>query len=344
MTTTVLALTALTLTVGYALASAFHDAPNATAIPVKHRALAPHTALILTAIFNALGVVIAATMMPLTWPSALPPSMADPNPTLGVIICALLATAGWNLLTWRWGLPSSSTAAFMGGALGGSVALGWLGLTVHNALDVKILRDLIVPVVLMPLLAFGIAWLFTAPVVRWLRHAETNHIRLLAHVGMVAGSTGTAVGHGVLHGQRVLWLLITIPAISGLTDTPVGTTPITWAVFVTATAFMIGSLFGAWRIARTVSSRLVSTDALRGGIAQSTSGLLLFLGALSNGTALSTTHTMVGAVLGAGTNQKHRSINHRQLRKTLVCWALTVPVSGVAAGTLALAISPLLGQ
>ncbi|MDO5617945.1 inorganic phosphate transporter [Kocuria sp.] len=341
--TLVLVVLALILTVGYALVNSFHDVPNATAIPVRHRALTPRAALLFAAGLNILGVVAAAIMLPMAQLDLFVLDLIDPAPALGVIICALLTTIGWDLLTWWWGLPSSSTSAFMGAVLGASVALGWVGLTAQLPLEMGTFWHLVVPVIVGPVLAFGIAWLLVIPAVRGLRHVEANQVRLLARVAMVVGSTGTNVGHGLFHGQRVLLLLITIPAIGGFT---VGSADqvLVWAVVVTALAFGMGSLFGAWRIAHTISSKMVSTDALRGGIAQGVSGLLLFTGGITSGVSLSTSQTTAAAVMGAGTNQKYRSTNHRVVGKVLMCWILTAPVGAVLAGTLALAISPLLSS
>lgn len=340
--TVLLVVVALLLTLGYALVNSFHDVPNATAIPVRHRALSPRAALTLAALLNVLGVVAAGIMLPLADLDLFVMDLIDPAPALGVIICALLTTIGWDLLTWWWGLPSSSTAALTGGMLGASVAVGWVGLTSEVPLEMDTFWHLVVPVFLGPVLAFSISWLLMIPAVRGLRHVEANQVRLISRVTMVVGSTGTNVGHGLFHGQRVLLLLITIPAIGGLTAGP-AQGALGWAVAVTAAAFAIGSLFGAWRIAHTISSRMVGTDALRGGIAQGVSGLLLFAGGITSGVSLSTSQTTAAAVLGAGTNQKYRSTNHRLVSKVLLCWFLTPVVSAVVAGTLALAISPLLG-
>lgn len=340
--TAVLVVVALILTVGYALVNSFHDVPNATAIPVRHRALTPRAALILAALLNILGVVAAAIMLPLADLDLFVTDLIDPAPALGVIVCALLTTIGWDLLTWWWGLPSSSTSAFTGAVLGASVAVGWVGLTAELPLDMSTFWHLAVPVLLAPVVAFVIAWLLVIPAVRGLRHVEANQVRLLARVGMVVGSTGTNVGHGLFHGQRVLLLLLTIPAIGGFT-TGNSDSALPAAVVVTALAFAIGSLFGAWRIARTISTRMVGTDALRGGIAQVVSGLLLFAGGITSGVTLSTSQTTTAAVLGTGTNQKYRSTNHRIVGQILVCWVLTPVVGAVLGATLVLAISPLLG-
>ncbi|KAA9394146.1 inorganic phosphate transporter [Kocuria coralli] len=333
---------ALILTVGYALVNSFHDVPNATAIPVRHRALSPVLALMLAAGLNVVGVVAATILLPLAHIEPMVVEPIDPAPALGVIICTLLTTIGWDLLTWWWGLPASTTSAFMGGIVGATVALGWVDLTADLPLDAGLLGHLVVPVILAPLVAFALAWVLVIPSVRGLRHVEADQVRLLARVGMVVGSTGTNVGHGLFHGQRVLLLMITIPAIGGLTAGPIDEA-LPWAMAVTATAFAVGSLLGAWRIARTISSRMVSTDALRGGVAQGVSGLLLFAGGLAGGVSMSTSQTTAAAVLGTGTNQKYRSTNYRVVGKVLLCWLLTAPVCAVVAGTLVLALSPLLG-
>lgn len=332
----------LLLTVGYALVNAFHDVPNAAAVPVRHRALTPRRALFLAAGLNVVGVVAAAILLPLADLHLLLMDNVDPAPALGVIACTLLTTIGWDLLTWWKGLPSSTTSAFAGGLVGSSVALGWVGLTADLPLDGGTLSYLLVPVLVAPLAAFALAWVLVIPSVRAFRHVEADQVRLISHVGMVVGSTGTNVGHGLFHGQRVLLLLITIPAIGGLSAGRLDAA-VPWAMVVTAVAFALGSLLGAWRIARTISTRMVGTDALRGGVAQGVSGLLLFVGGLVGGVTMSTSQTTSAAVLGAGTNQKYRSTNHQMVIKVLLTWLITPPACAVVAGTLALAISPLLG-
>ncbi|NHU85606.1 inorganic phosphate transporter [Kocuria sp. JC486] len=340
--TLLLVVLALILTVGYALVNSFHDVPNASAIPVRHRALTPRAALILAAVLNAVGVAAAAIMLPLAELELILVESIDPEPALAVIICALLTTIGWDLLTWWWGMPSSSSAAFAGASLGATIALGWVGLSSNLPKAFETFAHLIVPVLLAPAIAFVIAWLLVIPSVRGLRHVEADQVRLLARVGMVVGSTGTNVGHGLFHGQRVVLLLITIPAVGGLTAAPMSSA-IPWAALVTALAFAAGSLMGAWRIAQTVSTRMVGTDALRGGVAQGVSGVLLFVGGVTSGVSLSTSQTTAAAVFGAGTNQKYRSTNHRLVGKVLLCWLVTPVVCAVTSGTLVLAASPFLG-
>lgn len=333
---------ALVLVLAFAVISSGHDVSNAIAIPVRHRALTPRTALGLGSALNALGAVLAAAMLP--WDngflaSALP--YREPAVLLLVLCCALAASIGWALLTWRWGLPASMGAALISALIGAGLGARLTGLIHQPPPITSSVIGLVVLVLLAPVVAFALGWLLVVPAVRTASRFEAAQVTTAARVAMVIGSSAGNLSHGIVHGQRMLILLAAVPLAAGLTSRQdLGAW---WMTTAAALALAAGSLLGGWPIARTISSRMVRPDALRGATAQAVASALILPAALGSELQLSTSQTTASAVLGAGENQRFRSTHLRVVSRVLACWLLTVPVCGLTAGILVTATSPLLG-
>lgn len=333
---------AILMVLAFAVISSGHDISNAIAIPVRHRALTPRTALALGSALNALGAILAAAMLP--WDngflaSALP--YQEPAVLLLVLCCALASSIGWALLTWRWGLPASMGAALISALIGAGLGARLTGLIQHPPPITSSVIGLVVLVLLAPVVAFALGWLLVIPAVRTASRFEAAQVTTAARVVMVIGASAGNLSHGMVHGQRVLILLAAVPLASGLTDLEDGGG--WWIAAAAALALAAGSLLGGWPIARTISSRMVRPDALRGATAQGVASALILPAAMGSELQLSTSQTTASAVLGAGENQKFRSMNLRVVRRVLLCWLLTVPVCALTAGILLTATSPLLG-
>lgn len=333
---------ALLLTIAFAVISSGHDASNAIGLPVRHRALRPRTAVLLAAVLNVLGVALAAWLMPMDRVTRLVTQLSPDPATALLIACSALVTAiGWALLTWWRGLPASMGSTLVSTLLGAAAGASATGLAVAPLDSAAVLLALLVPVLLAPVAAFGLSWLLVIPAVALASRFEADQVTAGARVVMVISSTAGHLGHGVFHGLRILVLIAALPLLSlaGISANP--RLPL-WLIALTAAALGAGSLLGGWRIARTISSRMVRPDALRGAVAQLTAGGLILPAALGSDLQLSTSQTTASALLGAGVNQRFRATNHPVVGSVLLCWLLTVPVCALVAGVLALALSPIL--
>ncbi|MFC4904837.1 inorganic phosphate transporter [Kocuria oceani] len=328
----------LVLAAVHVVVNGFHDAPNALALPVRSRALTPKIGLVLSALVNAAGVFTAGWLLT-DW---IIPATPVPLNTVGsaALVCALASTIAWNVLTWWLGMPSSSTTALLGGLLGALLGARAVGLTEQDPLTGEVLSQLAVPLLVAPLLAYGLAWALVVPLLHLLRHSEPSTTTFRSQVAQATGAAAIAFGHGLTHGRRAVWVFTTLLLCAGLPVSAQGREP--WILVLVAVGLAVGTLFGAWRIAYTLSSRMVTIDPFRGAVAQGVAGSLLFLGGTLIPVAMSTSQTAAAAILGAGRQQRFHTVNVRVVRRVVLVWVVTVPVCGVVSATLLLALSPLL--
>ncbi|MDN5631713.1 inorganic phosphate transporter [Glutamicibacter protophormiae] len=337
--TELLALLGILLTLVFTVVNGFHDASNAVALPVRFNALTPRVALWLGAVFNLVGALLVGLVLNRMITFEIP----VPLDVVGVValLCSLVTAIGWDLATWWWRMPSSSTAAIGGavvGALLGARAVGLL----HGPLPVGpyLSWNVLVPLVVSPVVAFAAAYLLVPPLVHLVRHETPGRVNFRSGVVQATGAAAIHFGHGIQHARRTLWILMVLMLVLG-SGFSRGSIPV-WLVLLVGLCLGFGTLLGGWRIAYTLSSRVVTLDPLRGAIAQTVSGALLFVGGFLSPIPLSTSQTSTGAILGAGSAQKFRTVYHQTVVRLLLTWIVTAPVCGLVSGMLFLALSPLL--
>ena len=334
----------LLLVIGFLLAMAFtvvngfHDASNANALPIRFNALTPRVAVGMGAVFNVLGALTVGLVLTQLIPFHIP----VPINTVGtmVIVCTLVTAVAWDLLTWRWAMPASSTAAMSGGIIGSLVGASAVGLAPGPAVHAGTVRQLVLPLVVAPAMAFILAQVLVFVAVYLVRHQAPGVVKRRSAVVQATGAAAIHFGHGIQHGRRAVWVFVALLTCYGL-FIPMSDIP-WWIPVLVGLCLGAGTLLGGWRIAYTLSSRMVNLDPLRGAVAQTVAGSLLFIGGFLAPFPLSASHTSTAAILGAGTLQRFRTVYHRTLVQVLITWAVTVPVCAVIAGTLFLAASPLL--
>lgn len=327
----------LVLAGGFTVVTGFHDASNAVALPVRFNALTPRVALIMGAAFNLAGALTVgwalSRLIPLDFP-------VPPGPLgAAVLVCSLLTAIGWSLLTWWWAMPSSATVALGGGIVGALLGGSAVDLLPGRPLSPAGLWDLLLPVVVAPAVAFVLARLLVGPAVHLVRHHAPSTVKTRSGVVQATGSAAIHFGHGIQHGRRAIWVFALLLAYG--TGQPGAGIP-WWLPLLVGSCLAGGTLLGGWRIAYTLSSRLVTIDPLRGAVAQTVSGALLFVGGFIAPLTLSTSQTSSAAILGAGAGQRFRTVYHRTLVRVLLTWLLTVPVCALVSATLLLALSPAL--
>lgn len=332
----------LVLALAFAVISSGHDVSNAIAMPVRHRALTARTALVMAAVLNVLGVALVALLVPMQQATEnLETLLPDPRTGLLVVASALIVSIAWALLTWQRGLPASMGATLTSSLLAASLTAGALGLTSYPPSSAWPLGLLLLPVVLGPLVAFALSWVLLIPVVHLASRFEADQVTLSARVVLAIGATAINLGHGVIHGPRMIALVTAVAGLSGLSALEAPEAAVAMAVVV-ALCLAGGSLLGGWQIARTISSRMVRPDAVRGATAQAVAGALLLPVALGSDVQMSTSQTTAAAVLGAGVNQRFRSTHHVVVAQVIGCWIITIPACAAASAVLVTAASPLL--
>lgn len=313
----------------------FRDASTAVALTVRTRALTPGIAIILTAAFNVVGTLTSVWLLKNIGIAFV--SVPEGGGGLVLLAATLVAAIVWGVYGWWKGFPASSTHALVGGLIGASMALTVLGVRAPSHLDTVFWLSIGLPLVLSPLLAFGAAF-FITPLVTWMvRYSQPDQ----AHAGLRAaqsvGASIVAFGHGLQDGQRLVALFVVAALGPGDDFNQIPT----WAMVAAAVAIGAGTLAGGWRITYTLSHRLVRMDPLRAFVSQLVTSAMLVFGSLGLHWPLSTTHTVVSSVLGAGANQDSAAVNGTLVVRLIRFWLLT-PLTTAALGfILGLAFAPL---
>jgi PiT family inorganic phosphate transporter len=310
----------------------FHDTANAVATSISTRALAPRTAVTLAAILNFAGAFISLKVA-----ATIAGGIVDAGAvTTTVIFSGLIGAIFWNLLTWYFGLPSSSSHALIGGVVGAAFAAAGAG-AVQGA---GLLEKVIVPALVAPVIAFlaaGMAILLAYRMVGRLRPGPVNRGYRL---GQIASLSLLSLSHGTNDAQKTMGI-ITLALITHGTLSP-GDPPPTWVVVTAASAIALGTYSGGWRIIRTMGSRIIKMDPAQGFSAQ-TGGAAVILTAAHLGFPLSTTHSITGAVLGAGAAKRLSAVRWGLAGNIFLAWVLTLPCAA-AVGALTYGVSMIFGD
>ncbi len=292
----------------------FHDVANVVATPIASRSLSPYQAIILAAVFNFVGAFIGTAVA-----TTISKGLVDANViTHLVLIAGLFAAITWNLLTWYFGIPSSSSHALIGSLVGAAVAASNFG-TVHYGV---LVWKIIIPMILSPIMAFFVALILVVIVFRVLSKRKTPRksnaqIREL----QVISSSLLALSHGSNDAQKTMSIitlaLFSFGMVSTVTYIP------TWVIALCALTMALGTLTGGMRIIKTLTTRVAKIGPANGFAAEMSSGLLI-LGASHLGLPVSTTQAASGSIMGAGYPESG-GVNWRVVRTMATAWLLTLP-------------------
>ena len=298
----------------------FHDAANSIATIVSTRVLKPHHAVLWAAAFNFLAYFIFQLKVASTiGTGTIDPSIVDHY----VIFGALVGAISWNIITWYYGIPSSSSHALVGGLVGAAIAKAGVG-SLITAGVLKIVAFIFVA----PFLGFMIGGLLMVAVSWLCRNMAPKkvdkHFRRLQLLSAAAYS----LGHGGNDAQKTVGIIWMILIAAGLSTTSSPIPP--WVVLACYTAMGLGTMFGGWRIVKTMGNRITKLNQPRGFSANTGGAITLFL-ASSFGIPVSTTHTITGAIAGVGTTRGARRVRWGVAGGIVWAWILTIPCSALIA-------------
>ena len=298
----------------------FHDAANSIATVVSTRVLSPHKAVVWAAFFNFVAAFVLGTHVARTMGSGMIDlSVVTPE----VILAGLLGAIAWNLITWYYGLPVSSSHSLIGGYAGAAVAKAGL-----RAILVSGWTKTLLFIVLAPLLGavmgfsllVGLTWLFR----RWHPFRLDRLFRRLQLLSAALYS----LGHGGNDAQKTMGIVTGLLVASG--HLKVFEVPI-WVLLLSHAAMGLGTLFGGWRIVKTMGMRITKLQPF-GGFCAETSGAVTLLMATHFGIPVSTTHTITGAIVGVGTTRRMSAVKWGVAGRIVWAWMLTIPMAaGMAA-------------
>ena len=298
----------------------FHDAANAIATVVSTRVLKPHTAVAMAAVFNFVAVwAFPLTVAATVGKDTIHPAVVDQY----VIFGALFGAVFWNFVTWYFGIPSSSSHALIGGLVGSAVAKAGTGALIPAGL-IKI----VVFIVLSPLLGFVLG-AFMMVLVSWLFVGSTPRRidKWFRRLQLISASM-YSLGHGGNDAQKtigIIWMLLIAGGQIGFGE-PVPT----WVIVSCYTAISLGTLFGGWRIVKTMGQKITKLKPVGGFCAETGGAFTLFI-ATALGVPVSTTHTITGAIVGVGASQKMSAVRWGVAGNIVWAWVLTIPASAFVA-------------
>lgn len=325
------------LAAGFAMLNGIRDVASTVAVAVRTRALTPTIAVVLAAFFNLLGASLSAGFA-----LALHEQLFVLRPGaegLSMILAALIAALIWGIQQWWVGYPSSSTHALFGGIAGAAGAAMLKGAPGLAGLDSTLFALVLLPLLISPVIAFALSYLLVFPIAWFYRYAQPNNINRRFRRAQAVAASSVAFGHGLQDGSRIAALLLFALAAAGLGNLE---HTIWWLTAGVGVFLTIGTLAGGWRIAYTLSDRLVKVDPMRGFVSQAVSAVMLLIGSIGLHLPLATTQLTTASIVGAGMNQRFPATNGRLAGKILLAWFVTPVVCAVMAGVLYLALSPLL--
>jgi PiT family inorganic phosphate transporter len=299
----------------------FHDAANAIATVVSTGVLRPQTAVAMSAMFNfvaifTVGLHVASTV----GKGTVDPHIVDHYVVFGALVGAII----WNIITWYYGIPSSSSHALIGGLVGAAVAKSGTGALVGGGLLKTVEWIILSPLlgfILGSLVMLAVSWIFvrTPP-----RKVDTWFRRL-----QLFSAAAYSLGHGGNDAQKtigIIWMLLIVAGVSKAGDA----TPPLWVIISCYTAISMGTLFGGWRIVRTMGQKITKLKPVGGFCAESGGAITLFL-ASAIGVPVSTTHTITGAIVGVGSAQKASAVRWGVAGNIVWAWIFTIPASAFMA-------------
>jgi PiT family inorganic phosphate transporter len=322
------------LALSFDFTNGFHDAANAIATSVSTRALTPRVALVMAAAMNFAGALLGTEVAETIATSIVNLSGAGTHAELAVVLCALLGAIVWNLITWWFGLPSSSTHALIGGLVGAGLAGG---MSVYWS---AIVDKVVLPMIVSPLVGFGLAFAVMVAVMWIFRYAAPAKTNRRFRIAQTASAAAMALGHGLQDAQKTMGVIYLALLTVGWANADTGI-PL-WVKLSAAAAISAGTYSGGWRIMRTLGRRIIELDPARGFVAESVSALVLYVNAFALHAPVSTTHTITSAIMGVGATRRLSAVRWGVAGNIAVAWVLTIPAAALVAALATWALWPLL--
>ena len=309
------------LAIAFDFMNGFHDAANSIATVVSTGVLKPQQAVLFAAFFNFVALFVFQLSVAKTIGKGIvEPGVVDPN----VVFGALVGAIAWNFVTWYYGIPSSSSHALIGGIVGAVMAKAGPGALMGGGVAKTMAFIIVSPLLgflLGSMLMVAVAWLFRGRtplrIDRWFRRAQ------LVSAGLYS------LGHGGNDAQKtigIIWMLLIASGYAGAADT----SPPWWTIWSCYIAIALGTMFGGWRIVKTMGQRITKLKPVGGFCAETGGAITLFL-ATGLGIPVSTTHTITGAIVGVGAANKFNAVRWGVAGRIVWAWVFTIPASALIA-------------
>ncbi|MGP4027531.1 inorganic phosphate transporter [Actinomadura sp. 3N407] len=298
----------------------FHDAANAIATSVSTRALTPRAALLMAAVMNLIGALLGVEVAKTVSEVITPPTGLH---GLTVVAAGVLGAITWNMITWYFGLPSSSSHALIGGVVGAGVA------SASSVSWSTVMEKVAIPMVISPVAGFGLAYLVMVAILWIFRRANPGRIARRFRIAQSLSAASMALGHGLQDAQKTMGIIVLALVTTGHSD---GSDVPLWVIISCAGALSLGTYAGGWRIMRTLGRKVIELDPPKGFAAESTASMILYATAYIWHAPISTTHTITSCIMGVGATKRLSAVRWGVAGNIITAWVLTMPMAaGVAA-------------
>jgi len=302
----------------------FHDTANAIATSVSTHAMAPGAAVILSAVMNFVGAFVTLKVAATIGSGVAPPGKI----TLVMIVAALLGAISWNLITWYYGLPSSSSHALIGGLIGAVI----VGIGFSAVKWDAVLSKMIIPLVASPILGFVVAYIAMLAIYWIFRGTNPRPANRGFRLAQILSAAFVGFSHGTNDAQKTMGV-ITLALISGhFLSAKTFAVPF-WVIVAAAMSMSFGTYAGGWRIIRTMGTRLYKIGPAEGFDAQTVAAIIIQV-ASHFGFPVSTTHVVSGSILGAGSSRSVAAVRWGIGLNIFLAWLVTLPMAAIMAGVL----------
>ncbi|MEJ7876935.1 MAG: inorganic phosphate transporter [Solirubrobacterales bacterium] len=326
----------LYIVVGTALAfdftNGFHDTANVVATSISTRAMSPRVAVTFAALLNFAGAFISLEVAATVAKDVVVGDLITPT----IVFAGLIGAIAWNLATWYFGLPSSSSHALIGGVVGSALAARGTEAVLSDGVIGKVL----VPALIAPIVAFVVGGIAIVVCYRIVGRQRPGPVTRGFRLGQVVSGGLLALAHGTNDAQKTMGIIALALIANNSLDS--GADPPTWVIISAATAIALGTYTGGWRIIRTMGTRIIKMDAAQGFSAQG-AGSAVILASTHFGYPLSTTHVISGAVMGAGAAKRVSAVRWGIAGNMVVAWILTFPMAA-GIGALTYGVTQLFGD
>ncbi|MEN3585359.1 inorganic phosphate transporter [Streptomyces sp. ZYX-F-203] len=316
---------ALVVTIGVALfftyTNGFHDSANAIATSVSTRALTPRVALLMAAVMNLAGAFLGSGVARTVSEGLIETPRGSTG--MGILFAALVGAIVWNLITWYFGLPSSSSHALFGGmvgaALAGGTAVYWSG----------VIDKIIIPMVVSPLVGLAAGYGVMTAILWAFRRANPHKAKRGFRIAQTVSAAAMALGHGLQDAQKTMGVVVMALVIADVQNQ--GDPIPVWVKVACAVMLSAGTYAGGWRIMRTLGRKIIELEPPQGFAAESTGATIMFGSAFLFHAPISTTHVITSSIMGAGATKRVNAVRWGVARNIVVGWFITMPAAAVVA-------------
>ncbi len=313
----------MTIASVFAFTNGFHDAANSIATSIATRALSPAVALTMAAVLNFIGALLGTGVAETIGSGIIaPPPGAE---GLVIVLAGLLAAIAWNMITWWFGLPSSSSHALIGGLCGAGLAAA---ITVEWG---TINTQVLIPMLLSPILGFVLAFAAMKLVLRLFEQVHYQTAMRGFRSAQTVSAAVMALGHGLQDAQKTMGVMVLALVAGGYhsgSEIPLG------VKLLAAAAISLGTAVGGHRIIKTLGHRVVEIDPARGFVAETVASSIMYTTAYAFHAPISTTHAITAAIMGTGATKRRSAIRWVTVRKILTAWVLTLPAAALLGAAL----------